>query len=259
MKWIIPSVALLSLAAALPSAQDDSKKKEKDKHKGKGSGGDDVDQQNIISPEEVKDFDYRVGLESLNGETRYVAWVGGQAVCDSRTTIGKGDTAWCSRPSLVQYQGRYIKVHFYQCEALNPHSTVSPEEAKCSKKKDNGEDPTNGESDKCMKEHGGSEIEGVYLELENNERAYCGDLRETFDCGPALVVTRLQCSPPSRSGGHGGGGSGGGSGGGRGGGSGGDDGGKGGGGGGDDGDGGKGGGGGGDDGDGGKGGGGGGR
>ncbi|KAK7540751.1 uncharacterized protein J3D65DRAFT_251720 [Phyllosticta citribraziliensis] len=216
MKWIIPSVAFLGLAAALPSAQEDSKKKEKDK--GKGGGGGSGDQPNIIPPEEVKDFDYRVGLETLNGETRYVAWVGGQPVRNAKTTIGKGDTAWCTRDSLIQYQGRYIKVRFFNCEALNPHSTVSPDEEKCPKKKDNGDDPSNGESDKCMKEKGGSKIEGVYLELENGEKAYCGDLRETFDCGPALVVTRLQCTPPSRSGGQGGGqggGKGGGKGGGR--------------------------------------------
>lgn len=58
MKWILPSVALLGLAAALPSAQEDSKKKEKG---GGSSGGGET---NIIPAEKVKDFDYRVGLET---------------------------------------------------------------------------------------------------------------------------------------------------------------------------------------------------
>ncbi|KAK8225931.1 hypothetical protein HDK90DRAFT_514380 [Phyllosticta capitalensis] len=201
MKWILPSVALLGLAAALPSAQEDSKKKEKG---GGSSGGGET---NIISAEKVKDFDYRVGLETLNGETRYVAWVGGQPVCNAKTTIGKGDTAWCTRDTLIQYQGQYIKVRFYNCEALNPHSQVSDEEKTCPKKEQDS-DPTNGESDKCMRQKGGDKIQGVYLKLLDanggEDSKYpdvlCGDLRETFQCGPALVVTRLQCSPPSRGG-----------------------------------------------------------
>lgn len=138
-------------------------------------------------------------FNSLNGETRYVAWVGGQPVCNAKTTIGKGDTAWCTRDTLIQYQGQYIKVRFYNCEALNPHSQVSDEEKTCPKKEQDS-DPTNGESDKCMRQKGGDKIQGVYLKLLDanggEDSKYpdvlCGDLRETFQCGPALVVTRLQ-------------------------------------------------------------------